>query len=193
MAGRCQWSVVGGRRVFAWRRFADFGASHFLFVEVRVQATYLSSLTLSVLGCGDIGRCIAAAAQAFGMRTIGYTRTPRGENDKRQRGVDEYTTDLSHALQSADYVVAALPSTPETRRLLSGEALAIASKDKGGKCPVFLNVGRGDVIDEVSIVSALDNQYISAAILDVFEVEPLPVESPLWSHAKVVVSPHVSG
>ena len=154
---------------------------------------YLSSLTLSVLGCGDIGRYIAAAAQAFGMRTIGYTRTPRGENDKRQRGVDEYTTDLSHALQSADYVVSALPSTPETRRLLSGEALAIASKDKGGKCPVFLNVGRGDVIDEVSIVSALDNQYISAAILDVFEVEPLPVESPLWSHAKVVVSPHVSG
>ena len=154
---------------------------------------YLSSLTISVLGCGDIGRCIAAAAKAFGMRTIGYTRTPRGEDDKKQGGVDEYTTHLSHALQSADYVVSALPSTPETRGLLSGEALAIASKNKGGKCPVFLNVGRGDIIDEVSIVGALDNQYISAAILDVFEVEPLPVDSPLWSHANVVVSPHVSG
>ena len=154
---------------------------------------YLSSLTLSVLGCGDIGRCIAAAAKAFGMRTIGYTRTPRGEDSKNQGGVDEYTTDLSHALQSADYIVSALPSTPETRGLLSGDALAIASKEKGGKCPVFLNVGRGDVIDEVSVVRALDNQCISAAILDVFEVEPLPVESPLWSHTKVVVSPHVSG
>ena len=154
---------------------------------------YLSSLTLSVLGCGDIGRCIAAVAQGFGMRTIGYTRTPREENNEGQGGVDEYTTDLSHALQSADYVVSALPSTPETRRLLSGEALAIACKDKGGKCPVFLNVGRGDVIDEASIVRALDSQYISAAILDVFEVEPLPVDSPLWSHNKVVVSPHVSG
>jgi len=157
-----------------------------------IKYRYLSSLTLSVLGCGDIGECIANAAKAFGMRTIGYTRTPRGTNEK-QRGVDEYTTDMSHALQAADYVVSALPSTPETRELLSGEALAIASKDGGGKCPVFLNVGRGDVINEASLIRGLEKQYISAAILDVFEVEPLPADSPLWSHKKVVVSPHVSG
>uniref|UniRef100_A0A7S0ACQ9 D-isomer specific 2-hydroxyacid dehydrogenase NAD-binding domain-containing protein n=1 Tax=Minutocellus polymorphus TaxID=265543 RepID=A0A7S0ACQ9_9STRA len=153
---------------------------------------YLSRMTLSILGCGDIGTCIAAAAKAFGMNTVGYTRTPRGA-DEKESGVDEYTTDISYALQAADFIVSVLPSTQETVGLLSDEALAIASTDTGGKYPVFLNVGRGDVIDEASIIQALDNHYISAAILDVFEVEPLPVESPLWHHPKVTVSPHVSG
>lgn len=155
---------------------------------------YLSRMTLSILGCGDIGTCIATAAKAFGMHTVGYTRTPRDKGEKERVGaVDEYTTDVTYALQAGDFVVSVLPSTPETIGLLSGEALAIASKCKGGKCPVFLNVGRGDVMNEASIIQALDNDYISAAILDVFEVEPLPVESPLWSHSKVTISPHVSG
>ena len=77
--------------------------------------------------------------------------------------------------------------------MLSGEKLASAAKVNGGKSPVFLNVGRGDVIGEASIISSLDRGYISAAVLDVFETEPLPSDSPLWDKPSVVVSPHVSG
>lgn len=151
---------------------------------------YLSSLTLSVLGCGDIGMNIAKVAKAFGMKTVGYARTPRQASDI---GVDEYTTDLAHALQAGDYIVSVLPSTPETRRLLSDNALYASSKAGGGKCAVFINVGRGDVIDEDSLINALDNRHISAAILDVFDTEPLPKESKLWDRHGIIVSPHVSG
>ena len=160
---------------------------------------YLSSMTLSVLGCGDIGRCIAKAAKAFGMKTVGYVRTipTSSKNDDRtiaeETGVDEFTTDLTKALQAGDYIVSVLPSTPETRGLLSTGALKAASNAKGGLCPVFINVGRGDVIDEKSLLEALDKKYISAAILDVFEEEPLPSKSKLWSRSDVIVSPHVSG
>ena len=151
---------------------------------------YLSSLTLSILGCGDIGCCIAKAAKAFNMKTIGFGKTDR---DYQIDGIDEYTTNLKYALQSADYIVSVLPSTLETRGLLNGKTLQQASISNGGKCPAFLNVGRGDVISEGSILHALDKEYISAAILDVFEVEPLPIDSPLWSRSDVVISPHVSG
>eukprot|EP00579_Thalassiosira_antarctica_P012523 CAMPEP_0201922058 /NCGR_PEP_ID=MMETSP0903-20130614/10210_1 /ASSEMBLY_ACC=CAM_ASM_000552 /TAXON_ID=420261 /ORGANISM="Thalassiosira antarctica, Strain CCMP982" /LENGTH=346 /DNA_ID=CAMNT_0048459131 /DNA_START=79 /DNA_END=1116 /DNA_ORIENTATION=- len=153
---------------------------------------YLSSLTLSVLGCGDIGRCIAKAAKAFGMKTVGYGKTSR-KSDELLEGIDEYTTSLPDALQKADYIVSVLPSTTETRGLLNGTALIDSSKMFGGKCPVFINVGRGDVIGENSLLGALDSQWISAAILDVFEVEPLPKESRLWCRSDVVISPHVSG
>mmetsp|Transcript_11915 Transcript_11915/g.18306 ORF Transcript_11915/g.18306 Transcript_11915/m.18306 type:complete len:378 (+) Transcript_11915:492-1625(+) len=160
---------------------------------------YLSSMTLTILGCGDIGRCIARAAKAFGMKTVGYVRTiPSSSNiDNRnvaeETGVDEYTTDLTSALQSGDYIVSVLPSTPTTRGLLSKGALKAASTEKGGLCPVFINVGRGDVIDEKCLLEALDKKYISGAILDVFVEEPLPTNRGLWSRPDVIVSPHVSG
>lgn len=167
--------------------------------EAVTNYRYLSSMTLTILGCGDIGRCIAKAAKAFGMRTIGYVRTIPTSSDSDDRtvaeetGVDEYTTNLTKALQSGDYVVSVLPSTPQTRGLLSNDVLEAASTEKGGLCPVFINVGRGDVIDEKSLVEALDKKYISGAILDVFVEEPLPTSSKLWSRSDVIVSPHVSG
>lgn len=154
----------------------------------------LSSLTLSILGCGDIGRCIAQAARTFGMKVVGFTKTARrcnttGANDNE--GI-VYTTDLSTALQAGDYIVSVLPSTPLTRNMLGGDALACCvHEDK--RSPVLLNVGRGSVIDETFLLEALDKGYLSATILDVFEMEPLPTTSKLWGHPNIVVSPHVSG
>lgn len=138
---------------------------------------YLSDLTLTILGgCGDIGSCIGRAAQAFGMNVVAYSRTPRPSPGP---GWDEVKSDLTHALQRGDYVVSVLPSTPATRDLLSGDALSVAAQENGGKSPVFLNVGRGDVVSEESLVKALDKKFISGAILDVFSEEPLPADSPL--------------
>ena len=152
---------------------------------------YLSDLTLTILGgCGDIGSCIGRAATAFGMNVVAYSRTPRLSPGP---GWNEATTDLDYALRQGDYIVSILPSTPETRDLLSGDVLRAAAKANGGKSPVFLNVGRGDVLSEQSLIKALDEKYITGAILDVFPVEPLPTDSPLWDRPDVVISPHVSG
>jgi phosphoglycerate dehydrogenase-like enzyme len=158
------------------------------------QYRYLSSLTISILGgCGDIGKCISRAASfGFKMKTIGYGKTYRNNIDDID-GLDIYTQDLQEALQLGDYIVSVLPSTDDTKGLLNDETLSVAAKINGGKSPVFINVGRGDVINEESIISSLDRGYISAAILDVFEIEPLPATSPLWNKPNVIISPHVSG
>lgn len=177
--------IVGHERNFALTA-ADQAKGEWAGSRKVTQYRYLKDLTLAILGgAGDIGSCIGKAAQAFGMRVVGHGRTPR-ENETIP-GLDRYTTDLAQALQQADYIVSVVPSTPETRGMLSGDALAPA----GGA--VLINVGRGDVLDEASLVRALDLKYISAAILDVFATEPLPKSSPLWKRSDVVVSPHVSG
>ena len=187
----CLGRIIEHERSFATsaadQKTKDWVGSRRVVTEYR----YLSSLTLAVLGCGDIGRCIVKAAACFGMKTIAYGKSRRMARDVD--GLDEYTQDLDEALRAGDYVVSVLPSTKETRGLLSGEGLAAAAKTNGGKSPPFLNVGRGDVINEASIVSSLDRGYISAAILDVFETEPLPAKSPLWDKPGVIVSPHISG
>ena len=162
------------------------------------QYRYLSSLTLTVLGgFGDIGQCVAkAASQGFGMKVVGYGKTPRPDHATQNSALNEYTIDLQHALQVGDYIVSVLPSTDETRGLLSDKVLATAAaarKKDGHAPPVLLNVGRGDVVTEATLLTALEQGHLSAAILDVFEQEPLTPDSPLWDHVKIVISPHVSG
>jgi phosphoglycerate dehydrogenase-like enzyme len=187
----CLARIIGHERGFA-ASAKDQSNKSWAGSKVVLEYRYLSALTLSVLGCGDIGRSIAKAAKTFGMKTIGYGKRSRSSNERLDE-IDEYTTNLMKALQEADYIISVLPSTPDTRGLLNDDAFASASKVNSGKCPVFLNVGRGDVISEDSLLNALDNKWISAAILDVFEIEPLPRESLLWNRSEVIISPHVSG
>ena len=187
----CLARIIEHERAFAATSFDQTQKKWAGSQKAVTQYRYMSSLTLTVLGCGDIGRCIAKTASNLGMRTMGYGKSKRMAKDID--GLDEYTQNLDEALRVGDYVVSILPSTRETRGLLSDGTLASAAKANGGKTPAFLNVGRGDVISEDSIISALDSGYISAAILDVFETEPLPRDSPLWDKPSAIVSPHVSG
>lgn len=147
----------------------------------------MPKLTVGILGLGDIGQSVAKGCKALGMTVWGVGRK---EKSDRQDFVDHYTTlsRLPEVLQSCDYVCNILPSTPATKYLLSGNVL----KSGKGNCPVFINLGRGDVIDEKSLVHALNEGWISGAILDVFEVEPLPKESALWKMPQVVITPHVA-
>lgn len=149
----------------------------------------LKSLTLGLLGCGDIGSQIAKAGKTHSMRVVAF----RKNLEARDACVDEFTPSISYLLASSDYVVNILPSTPLTRGLLSGDTLRhCVEKGHHRRPPVFINVGRGDVVDEGSLVKALDRSWISAAVLDVFETEPLPLTSPLWTHPKVLITPHIS-
>ncbi|XP_053385227.1 glyoxylate/hydroxypyruvate reductase A-like isoform X4 [Mercenaria mercenaria] len=150
----------------------------------------LFSLTIGILGVGEIGQNLAKICKDSGMTVWGLTRKERLPENSCPH-VDVYRTPdrLNDLLENCDYICNILPSTPQTRDMLSGDVL----KGCRHKKSVFINVGRGDVIDEQSIVAALDNGWLRGAVLDVFRKEPLPASSPLWSHPGVTVTPHVSG
>ena len=152
----------------------------------QIDTGTLEGKILCVVGMGNIGRAIADRARPFGMRVVGVKRTV-GEDDPAWEHADElYVTGRLHdALGEADYVAVALPGTPETRHLVDAEAIGAT---KPGA--YFVNVGRGAVVDEGALVEALEGGHLSGAALDVFEVEPLPEESPLWELENVMISPH---
>lgn len=155
------------------RRWAPFNADR------------LHGRTLGILGAGSIGRAIARAARAFGMRVTGVTRSGR-----RVAGVDRvYGRGALRAfLREADYVVVVLPLTPETRGII-GEPELRAMKPSAW----LVNIGRGPLVDEAALIRALQERWIAGAILDVFPKEPLPPEHPLWGLPNVVVTPHIAG
>jgi phosphoglycerate dehydrogenase-like enzyme len=147
----------------------------------------LSTQTMGIVGHGDIGRAIARRAKAFSMRVLALRRDPApraGDED-----VDRVyaTEDFHEMLPECDYVVAAAPLTPATRHLLS---TAEFQRMKSGA--IVMNVGRGPVIDEAALADALRSGRIRGAALDVFEVEPLPSDSPLWDLDNVLISAHTA-
>jgi phosphoglycerate dehydrogenase-like enzyme len=146
----------------------------------------LEGKTLCIVGLGNIGRAVAERARAFSVHVAGVKRTV-SEDDAAWRYADELyaTKDLNSILNEADYVVATLPGTPETRHLLDAESFA---QMKEGA--YFVNIGRGNVVDEAAMIEALRDGRLSGAALDVFETEPLPTESPLWELENVIISPH---
>ena len=105
------------------------------------------------------------------------------------------TASLPYVLQSSNYMVNILPSTLQTRGLLSGDVLRHCAGEGSARRPrppIFINAGRGDVVDEHALVTALDSGWIGGAVHDVFQEEPLPKSSLLWSHDKVLMTPHIS-
>jgi phosphoglycerate dehydrogenase-like enzyme len=148
----------------------------------------LERKTLCVVGTGSIGRAIADRARPFGMRVVGVKRTVR-EEDAAWASFDELheTQNLPDALAEADFVALTLPGTPQTEGLF--DARTMASIKPGA---YFANVGRGRVVKEAALVEALQSGHLSGAALDVFEVEPLPEESPLWGMDNVIISAHTT-
>jgi phosphoglycerate dehydrogenase-like enzyme len=96
-------------------------------------------------------------------------------------------SELPGLVGDADWLIVMIPLTSDTRGLVSRE---IMSRCRGA---VLINAGRGATVDESAIPGALDQGWLSAAALDVFETEPLPNDSPLWSHPRIMISPHISG
>ena len=139
--------------------------------------------TVLLLGVGSIGREVARVCRhGFGMRVLGLTRSRRDDPN-----VERYVErdGLHAALGEADFVVLAMPATAETERILDGDAIAAL---KPGAFVV--NVARGGLIDEAALIGALRDGRVAGAGLDVFAVEPLPADSPLWDMPTVVVTPH---
>jgi len=144
----------------------------------------LQGLVLGVVGLGPIGLEVARLGAALRMRVVGLRRAPRGDEPCETWPLPR----LHELLALADAVVLALPLSAETRHLL--DASAIAAMKPGA---LLVNVGRGELVDEVALTAALENGALGGAGLDVFEKEPLPPESALWSLPGVIVTPHASG
>jgi phosphoglycerate dehydrogenase-like enzyme len=137
-----------------------------------------------IVGTGMVGRGIARAFAAMRCVVDGLSRS--GEHVEGFRSVGAFAS-FGRMITDVQWLVLALPRTAETRHLVNRERLA--------EChgAYLMNVGRGVTVEEAAIPEALDQGWISGAALDVFEREPLPQDSPLWTHPKVTVTPHCSG
>lgn len=144
----------------------------------------LAGKQLLVLGTGAIGSEIARLAQAFQMKTMGLNRS--GHPAEHFAEVHP-TAELAEVLPEADFVVAILPSTNETKGLLKEHHFQ-AMKETAA----FINIGRGDIVEEQVLLDALHNECFAHAYLDVFIEEPLPAGHPFWKHPRVTVTPHIS-
>ena len=143
-----------------------------------------AEIRVGVLGLGDLGAAAALELARHGFDVRGWSRTPKAlEGVSCFHGLEA----LPGFLAGSEIVVVMLPLTPETRGLMNAERLA--HLPRGAK---FINVARGPVVDEAALIAALRSGHIAEATLDVFEVEPLPVESPLWAMDNVLVTPHLA-
>lgn len=161
----------------------------------------LRGSTLGIVGYGSIGRETARLAQAFGMDVLATKRDVKhpeqhgeynipgtGDPDGTQVNRLYPPEALKSMLAECDFVQVTVPSVAANKKLL-GEAEFAAMK----RHAVLINIARGDVIDENAMTQALQSGQIGGAALDVFEIEPLPVTSPLWGMDNVIISPHVAG
>lgn len=153
--------------------------------EQSLDIRELKGKTMMIFGIGNIGRRLARIADAFGMQTIGVNRSGR-EVEEVNRTVTQDECD--QVLGEADIVVNILPETEETRNFFDEKRFS-----KMKKSTLFVNVGRGTSVETAALIKALNEEILSFAALDVFENEPLEIDSPLWEHPKVFISPHVSG
>ncbi len=138
-----------------------------------------------VVGLGTLGRGIVDRLTGLGVEVTGVRRTPTPEPSVER----VYTpSDLRSAVSDARFVIAAVPLTDATERLIDAEVLDAMRDDA-----YLVNVARGAVVDQTALVDALQDDEIAGAALDVFETEPLPASSPLWEMDEVIVSPHAAG
>jgi phosphoglycerate dehydrogenase-like enzyme len=148
-------------------------------------AQALRGRTALVVGLGTIGAEVARLLRAAGLRVLGVRR----HGGQHEAADAVYPVEaLDGTLPRADILVLVVPLTAETHHLLDGRRLALLPRGAW-----VVNVSRGAVVDEQALVAALQDGQVGAAVLDVFEREPLPADSPLWSLPNVIVTPHIAG
>lgn len=146
-------------------------------------------LTVGIMGFGVIGQDAAAKLKTLGFNVIGWSR--RG---KQLDGFETFDADgLDAFLSKTDILVGVLPLTPETTGIFNTGLFTRLSRKGPFGAPVFLNAGRGGSQVEADIVASINDGTLHGASLDVFEQEPLPLESPLWAMDKVFITPHSAG
>ena len=151
----------------------------------KIVGKTLAESTLGVIGVGHVGKAVIRRARAFGMKILGNDIIEIAPDFLLEYGVE--MTDLADLLTSSDYISICCTLNPSSYHLINAERLSLCQPGA-----VLINTARGPVVDESALVSALQNDLLRGAALDVFEVEPLPQESPLRMMSQVMLAPHNS-
>lgn len=138
---------------------------------------------VTMLGLGELGLACARMLTALNFQVTGWSRSAKEVEFPTFQGDDG----LTRALEGAEIVVTLLPDTAATRNILNANTLAVLAKGAG-----VINPGRGPLIDDGALLTALESGQVGHATLDVFRVEPLPADHPFWTHQGVTVSPHIA-
>jgi glyoxylate/hydroxypyruvate reductase A len=146
-----------------------------------------NAISVGIMGLGTLGANAAEVLTRIGFRVAGWSRS-----EKQIESVECFHGDagLGAFLRRTDILVCLLPLTEETRQVLNRGVFAKLNRTSPMGAPVLINAGRGGLQNEVDILACLDDGTLGAASLDVFSQEPLPAESPFWTHPKVVLTPH---
>ncbi len=176
-------TVVGMMLVFAKDMIATLSLQS-QRIWLHRDTEMLAGQTALIIGAGGIGRAIGRAAASLGVEVIGMATSERQDKDF---GLVRSTDDLELLLPHADFVILVLPLTVHTRGIIGVEQLRLMKTSAR-----LINVGRGQLVDEDALINSLQSGSLAGAALDVFQTEPLPLDSPLWTMPNVVVSPHMS-
>jgi glyoxylate/hydroxypyruvate reductase A len=146
-----------------------------------------SAITAGIMGLGTLGSNAAEALRHLGFRVSGWSNSP-----KQIEGIECFhgKAQLDAFLGRTNVLVCLLPLTPDTRHILNRGLFAKLNRNSPLGAPVLINAGRGGLQNEADILACLDDGTLGAASLDVYATEPLPSDSPFWTHPKVVLTPH---
>lgn len=197
-AQRRDYILTNARGVFG-ESMSEYIFGYILFFKKRIRARVLAQRakqwdnhddgilrdkTIGLLGVGSIGAHLAKTAKHFGMKVRGFTRT--SENCEE---VDAYfhNPDILKFVDGLDYLVSVLPRTENTNKIVNLELLNTLPTHA-----IFLNVGRGNAVDESALVEALNQNKVAAAVLDVTAKEPLSEDHPFWTTPNLFLTFHTS-
>ncbi len=180
--GMAEWVLA---QALAWHR------NLFLYAELQAKGEWApqaeklaNERKVTVLGAGALGRPVADHLVRFGFQTSVWARSNHDiPGATTYAGADR----LIEAVRGADIVINLLPLTAETADIIDGELISAMADGA-----FFINGARGGHVVDADLLAALDSGKLSGAALDVFRIEPLPGEDPLWHHPKVRLSPHVA-
>ncbi|MCP1223876.1 D-2-hydroxyacid dehydrogenase [Sebaldella sp. S0638] len=151
-----------------------------------ITQSQISGKTVGILGLGSIGKETAEKAAFMGMKVIGINTS--GIN--RDNFIEKVYTlkEVDSVIKNSDFLINLLPSTAETKYLLTSEKMRLMKKNA-----YFINMGRGNIISNETLYEVLKDNIIAGAVCDVFESEPLPEDSPLWKLENLIITPHICG
>lgn len=178
---------VAGRLLQVWKRLREADAYQQEHRFERTYGTTVNGKTIGIIGLGAIGCAVSERMRAFGCQILGLKRNV-GIGAVSEYADALYPPEQLHEMLSlCDAVVVAAPAGPETHHLIDAAALSAMRTEA-----ILVNVARGSLVDEVALAEAMRESSIGAAVLDVFDPEPLDTRSPLWTLPNVFISAHSS-
>jgi glyoxylate/hydroxypyruvate reductase A len=173
--GMVAWVLDWHRHFWCYRKFQQDK------LWKRRRQFLASDRTIGILGLGELGSTVAAKLRAMGFHVAGWSRRPKALD-----GV-YCSTDLEEVASRSDALICLLPLTKDTKGIVNSKVLSLIKPDG-----CLINLARGGHVVIADLLAALDSGHLAHAYLDVFETEPLPIDSPLWRHPGITMTPHIA-